>query len=59
MHFLMSFIGSISSLMAGSGLKEILEKAFGGVPKMLTGKKFPQCVRALIIVVEDIFYAQL
>ena len=54
MHLLMSYVGSIGSLMAGSGLKEILEKAFSGVPKMLTGKNFPQCVRALRMVVEEI-----
>ena len=53
-HLLMSFIGSIGSLMAGSGLKEILEKKFDGVPKMLSGKKFPQCVRALRMVVEEL-----
>ena len=35
----MSYIGSIGPLTAGSGLKEILEKAFGSVSKMLTGKK--------------------
>ena len=29
MHFRMSYIGSIAVLMAGSGIKEILEKAFG------------------------------
>ena len=33
MHLLMSFVGSIGSLMAGSGLKEVLEKGFDGVPK--------------------------
>ena len=43
MHFLMSYIGCIGKLMAGSGLDRILEKAFGSVNKMLTGKKFPQC----------------
>ena len=40
MHLLMSFVGSIGSLMAGSGLKEVLEKGFDGVRKMLTGKSF-------------------
>ena len=37
-----------------SGLKEILEKAFGSVPKIFTGKKFPQCVRALRMLVEEL-----
>ena len=31
MHFLISYVGNIGVLM--TGLKEILEKAFGGVPK--------------------------
>ena len=41
MHFLMSYIGSVGVLVAGTGMKEILEKTFGGVPKILTGKKYP------------------
>ena len=54
MHFLMSYIGSIGALMAGTGMKEILEKAFGGVLKMLTGKKYPQNLRALRMLVEEV-----
>ena len=54
MHMLMSFVGAIGSLMAGSGLAEILESAFGGVAKLLTGKKFPQNVRALRLVMEEL-----
>ena len=54
MHLLMSFVGSVGSLMAGSGLKELLQGGFDGVPKMLTGKKFPQRVRALRIVAEEL-----
>ena len=54
MHFLMSYIGSIGNLMAGTGVKEILEKAFGGVPKMLIGKKYPQNLRALRMLVEEL-----
>lgn len=53
MHTLMSFIGAIGSLMAGSGLYEILESTFGGVNKMMNGKKFPQNARALRIVSEE------
>lgn len=56
MHFLMSFVGAIGNLMAGSGLEEIMRAAFGGVPKMLTGKNFPQNTRALRIVVEEILH---
>ena len=54
MHTLMSFIGSVGSLMAGSGLYELLESTFAGVQKMMTGKKFPQNVRALRIVAEEL-----
>ena len=37
-------VGDIGTLIAGSGLEEILKSAFAGVPKMLTGKKFQQNV---------------
>ena len=47
MYFLMIFIGSISVLLAVTGMKGILEKAFGGVLKMLIGKNHPQNLRAL------------
>ena len=49
---LMNFVGTVGVLMANSGLKEVLCCAFGGVNKMLSGKKFPQNVRALRMVVE-------
>ncbi len=54
MHLLMSYCGSIGSLMAESGLAEILSVAFSGVRKMLTGRKYPQNVRALRLLVEKI-----
>ena len=54
MHLLMSYIGCIGSLMAGSGLEEILGAAFAGVPKLLSGKKFPQNVRALRLLTEEL-----
>ena len=54
MHSLMSFIGCIGSLMENSGLEEILSHVFGGVSKMLTGKKYPQNVRALRMLAEEI-----
>ena len=47
MHFLMSFVDSVGTLMSNSGLEELLSSAFGGVNKMLTGKNFPQNVQAL------------
>ena len=50
----MSFVGSVGSLMAGSGLYELLESTFAGVQNMMTGKRFPQNVRALRIVVEEL-----
>ena len=40
--------------MAGLELSEVLPVAFAGVQKMLSGKKFPQNVRALKMVAEEI-----
>ena len=54
MHMLMSFVGCVGKLMANSGLDVVMKSAFGGVPKMLLGKNFPQNTRALRIVVEEI-----
>ena len=52
MHTLMSFIGAVGTLMSNSGLEEVMNSVFAGVPKMLSGKKFPQNVRALRLVTE-------
>ena len=54
MHTLMSFVGSVGTLMAETGLTDVMEAAFAGTGKMLTGKKFPQNVRALRMVVEEL-----
>ena len=54
MHMLMGFVGAIGSLMAGSGLSELLSSTFAGVSKMLTGKKFPQNIRAMRLVSEEL-----
>ena len=54
MHLLLSYVGCIGSLMAGSGIVEVLSEAFGGVLKILTGKKYPENVRALRMLVEEI-----
>ena len=54
MHFLMSFVSSIGTLMAESGLEDVLKSSFGGVSAMLNGKKFPHNVRALRIVTEQV-----
>ena len=51
---LMSFIGAVGNLMAETGLADIISSAFAGVHKMLIGKKFPMCMRALRMVVEVI-----
>ena len=37
-----------------TGLKEVMESAFGGVTKLLSGKNFPQNVRALRLVVKEL-----
>ncbi len=50
----MSFVGAIGTLMTESGLLDILSEVFGGVPKMLSGKKFPQNVRALRMMAEEV-----
>ena len=55
MHTLMSFVGSVGALMGHSGLEEVLNAAFGGVIRMLTGKNFPQNTRALPMVAEELF----
>lgn len=54
MHMLMSFVGCVGVLMANSGLEEVLKAAFGGVARMLTGKNFPQNVRGLRMVCEEV-----
>ena len=54
MHLLVSYCGCIGTLMADTDIVEILSVAFGGVLKMLSGKKFPQTVRALRMLVEEL-----
>ena len=51
-HTEMSFLGSIGHLMAGSGLKEILELIYasGAVDHIMTGKAVARAVRANLIV---------
>ena len=51
---LMSFSGAVGTLMQGSGLSEVLESTFAGVTKMLIGKKFPQNIRAMRLVFEEL-----
>ncbi len=47
MHMLMSFVGCVGVLMADSSLEDVRKSSFGSVSQMLTGKRFPQNVRAL------------
>ena len=56
MHLLMSYVGCVGSLMAGSGIVEVLNTTFAGASKMLTGKKFPNNVRALRMLVEVLLH---
>ena len=52
---LMSCVGSVGTLMANSGLEDLLESTFARVSKLLNRKKYPQNVRALRIVTEELF----
>ena len=54
MHFLMDFLSCIGTLMADSGLSNILCGTFGSVDKMLQGKKYPQNIRALRLLTEEL-----
>ena len=54
MHMLMSFVGAVGSLMGESGLAEVMNAGLSGIANMLNGKIFPQNVRALRIIVEEL-----
>ena len=54
MHVLMRFIWSIGTMIAGSGLYELLESTFAVLQKMMSGRNFTQNVRALRIVSEEV-----
>lgn len=51
-HMLMSFLGSIGRIMAGSGLKDLLCCVFAPnwVDKMLSGKAYSRAVRGHLLV---------
>lgn len=51
-HIEMSYLGTIGSLMAGSGLKELISQVYaeGSVDQMLTGKAVARAVRAHFLV---------
>lgn len=44
---------ALGTLMTDTGMSEVLGEVFGGVQKMLSGKKFPQNVRALRMLAEE------
>ena len=54
MHFLVSFIGFVRSLMAERGLVDVLSCAFCGVDHMFTGNKCPHNFRALRLILEAV-----
>ena len=54
MHTLISFVGCIGTPMTNTGLSDLLKAAFGGVDKMLQGKKFPRNTCALQICAEKV-----
>ena len=51
-HLLMSFLGSIGSLMSGSGLEEVLEQLYATnvIVHIISGKAFARAVRGHLIV---------
>ena len=42
-----SFIGAIRTLIADSGLAELMSEVLGGISKMLSGENFSKNVRAM------------
>ena len=40
--------------MGGTRMEEVLEKVFGSVLKMLTNKKYAQCVVALSLLIKEL-----
>ena len=54
MHWIMNFVGCVGKLMEGNGSKKLMASIFGGVEKMLIGKKFQMNVRALCLVVTEL-----
>ena len=54
MHFLTNVIGCIGELGTDSGCAEVLSAAFAGVAEMLSGKKYPQNFRALVMLTVEL-----
>ena len=59
MHTLMSFIGCIGTLTKASGVDVLLTAAFGGLAGIITGKSWPNALRAYrlitAVLLEDFF----
>ena len=53
----MDFVTCVGTLMADNGLKSILCGTFGSVEKMLKEKKYPQNIRALRLLTEELLRA--
>ncbi|KAF4531641.1 hypothetical protein B566_EDAN006572 [Ephemera danica] len=53
-HFLMSFLGAIGYIMAGSGIEELFSTVYAtnSVPHILTGKNFSRSIRAHLLASE-------
>ena len=54
MHFLMDVVGCVGTLMADSGLKDIMSTTFGSFDKMLQSKTYPQNISALRLLTEEL-----
>ena len=54
MHFRMDFFWCVGLLTPENDTKAIISTTFGSVDKMLSGKKYPQNVRALRLLTEEI-----
>ena len=54
MHFLMDFVCCVGTLMADSGLKDIMATTFCSFDKMLQSETYPQNIRALRLLTEEL-----
>ena len=50
MHTLMSFLGCIGTLVKASGVEVLLTAAFGGLAGIITGKSWPNALRAYLLI---------
>ncbi len=57
LHVMMSFVGSIGTLMSGSGLKEVLQVAYAdnAVTHMLSGKAIARAIRGHLSVYSALY----